>query len=465
MSSANSEAPRLSRSLPGMPPAAPVRIVHVGLGNFHRAHQAYYTCHAADAAQWGIASFCGRHRDQADALAPQDGLYTLIVQGADGNRPEVIGAISEARGAEEIDRWLELLSSPEVVILTSTVTEKGYAVAKGALDLSDELVVRDLATLRAGSTGPLETYAGKVVAGLQARRAAGVGGLTVLPCDNLSNNGGVARAAIRGFAEAYDPDLLAWIDEVVVFASSMVDRITPATTDENRAQVLAESGYVDAWPVPTEPFIEWVIEGEFPHGRPDWESSGATVITEGLEVFETRKLWLLNGSHSMMAYAGPIRGRETVAEAIADPVIRGWVETFWDEAGRHLALPPADIAAYRSALLERFANPNIRHLLAQIAHDGSIKLAQRTVPVAKAERAEGKLPLGCATTLAAWVLHLRGTGAPVVDAHAEAALQAAATTDDTAAVRGVLATLDADLAADDEFVAAVVGRLAVVAGS
>lgn len=459
-----SEVARLSRSLPDMPAAAPVRIVHIGLGNFHRAHEAYYTFHAADGDQWGIASFCGRNRDQADALAPQDGLYTLIVQGARGNRPEVIGSISEARGSEEIERWLELLSSPEVVILSSTVTEKGYSVVRGALDLTDEAVAQDLATLRSGTVGALHSYAGKVVAGLEARRAAGVGGLTILPCDNLSNNGGVARAAIVGFAEAYDPDLLGWIEENVEFASSMVDRITPATTDENRAAVLAECGYRDEWPVPTEPFIEWVIEAEFPHGRPDWESSGAKVITEGLDVFETRKLWLLNGSHSMMAYAGPIRGRETVAEGIADPVIRGWVETYWDEASRHLALPAADISAYRSALTERFANPNIRHLLAQIAHDGSVKLAQRTVPVAKAERADGNLPVGCATTFAAWVLHLRGQGAPVVDALAGPAQEAARATDPTEAVRGVLATLDEELAADADFVAAVVDQLAVVEG-
>jgi fructuronate reductase len=209
-----------------------------------------------------------------------------------------------------------------------------------------------------------------------------------------------------------DPSATGWVDEQVDFATSMVDRITPATTDEDRALVAAAQGYGDAAPVPTEPYAEWVVAGRFRAGRPAWDEAGARLV-EDVTPYEQRKLWLLNGAHSLLAYAGSIRGHATIDEAIADPRCRGWVETFWDEAALHLVLPADAVVDYRRALLERFANPRVRHLLAQIAPDGSIKLPVRIVPALRAERAEGRMPVGCATVLAAWVLHLRGQGAPL----------------------------------------------------
>ena len=180
----------------------------------------------------------------------------------------------------------------------------------------------------------------------------------------------------------------------------------------------AELGYVDASPVATEPFHEWVMSGRFPAGRPRWEDAGARVVDD-VTPFEQRKLWLLNGSHSLLAYAGSIRGHASIDEAIADPACRRWVEALWDEAAPHLPLPADDVAAYRAALLDRYANPRIRHRLAQIVADGSTKIIVRTVPVIRAERAAGRVPLGCATVVAAWILHLRGQGAPLSDPGAE----------------------------------------------
>ncbi len=241
----------------------------------------------------------------------------------------------------------------------------------------------------------------------------------------------------------------------------MVDRITPATTDELRVKVEQLCGWTDESPVPTEPFCEWVVQGRFPAGRPQWETAGATMVDD-VEPYEQRKLWLLNGSHSLMAYAGPIRGHETVEQAIKDPKVREWVEQFWAEASRYLTLPAEENAAYRQALVERFENPNIRHNLAQIAHDGSTKLVVRTIPTILNERAAGNLPRGCATAIAAWVLHLRGLGAPIADKLAGPAREAADSGDLEAVVPKVLDTLSPGLGADSELVACVVEQAAAI---
>lgn len=459
-----SDVPRLSRSLPDSPPVPPVRIVHLGLGNFHRAHQAWYTAHASDAEQWGIAAFTGRRPDAAEALAPQDGLYTLITRDPDGDRFETVGALSAVHPADDHDQLLDYLQRPEVVLITITVTEAGYVLTSdGAIDLGRDIILADLASLRADPRGSVSSLPAKLVAGLHARRAAGVGDLTVVSCDNLPDNGLVTQSAVRGLATELDEELADWIDDHVEFASSMVDRITPATTEDDRALVESELGFQDVAPVPTEPFSEWVLAGAFAAGRPRWEDAGARVV-ENVAPFERRKLWLLNGSHSMLAYAGSIRAHETIDQAIVDPNCREWVELFWDEAGRHLDFDETEITDYREALLQRYANPRVRHLLAQIAADGSTKLPIRTLPIVRAERAVGRLPLGCATTLAAWVLHLRGAGAPVKDADAERVTSIARPGELSAAVPAVLDLLQPGLGDDHEFVAAVLSRAVLFDG-
>ena len=461
MTTAN-EVPRLSRSLPDMPPAAPVRMVHLGVGNFTRAHQAWYTSHSPDADQWGIAGFTGRRRDTADALAPQDGLYTLITRSGEGDTFELIGALSAVHAAADHEAYLDYLSRPEVAVVTITVTEAAYLRgADGHLDAGLDVIVSDLEALRSAPRNPVASLPARLVAGLVARRTSGASALTILSCDNLPENGAVTKTVVQDFAALLDETLGDWINSQVDFATSMVDRITPRTTDEDRALVQQACGYVDAYPVATEPFSEWVISGGFPAGRPRWEEAGATIVAE-VEPFEQRKLWLLNGSHSMLAYAGSIRGHSTIDEAIADPSCRSWVEMFWDEASRHLALPAADIAEYREALLTRFSNPRAGDQLARIAADGSTKLVVRTLPTIRAERAAGRVPIGCATTIAAWVLHLHGLGAPINDPGAAAAEQAANSGELREAVPAVLDVLEPGLGSDRDFVDAVIGQAGAI---
>ena len=453
----NTTLPRLSRSLPAGPPTAPIRIIHLGLGNFHRAHQAWYTAHAPDASAWGIAAFTGRRPDAALALAPQDGLYTLIVKGPEGDRLELLGAVSAVHAAGDHDTYLDYLRRSEVSLVTLTMTEAAYlSDGVGGLRRTPE-VEQDLASLRSDASAAVVTLPARLVAGLLARRAAGAGPITVLSCDNLPHNGSATAGVVTALAAEVDPSLVDWISDHVDFASSMVDRITPATTDEDRELVAERCSYLDAAPVPTEPFSEWVIAGSFPAGRPQWEAAGAQLVDD-VTPYEQRKLWLLNGSHSLLAYAGSIRGHTYIDEAIADPVCRGWVQALWDEAVPHLPLPAEDLDSYRSALLERYANPRIRHRLAQIAADGSTKIAVRTLPVLRAERATGRVPVGCATAIAGWIQHLRGAGVPVNDAGAEPYLGLVSLPDE-AAVRGVLELLDSGRGSDDELVAAVLSRL------
>ena len=265
-------------------------------------------------------------------------------------------------------------------------------------------------------------------------RAAGAGPLTFLPCDNVPDNGEMAHRVITDFARAVDHRC----DERRVLGHPVgqgrVDRITPRATDADRADLVARTGIDDPSLVVTEPYLEWVLAGRFIAGRPAWEQAGATFVDDTTP-FETRKLWLLNGSHSLMAYAASIRGHETVAEAIADPVVRDWVLQWWDDAQRQLSLPEEHITAYRAALLDRYANPRIRHLLAQIAADGSQKVPIRIVPALRAEVAAGRTPTGALRAVAAWVLHLRGEGAPVTDG-AAADLQQQGAADLPSAVAG-----------------------------
>lgn len=346
--------------------------------------------------------------------------------------------------------YLELLRRPEVAVLTVTLTEVAYlARPDGHLDVDDGALAADLAALRADLAAPVTTLPARLLAGAAARRSAGAGPFTVLPCDNLPRNGTVARTGVLELAALVDPELAAWVAEHVDFASSAVDRITPATTDDDVRAAAAATGLADAAPVPTEPFWEWVVAGAFPAGRPAWESAGALVVDD-VTPYEQRKLRLLNGSHSLLAYAGPLRGHAAVHEAVADPTLRGWVEEYWDEACRHLPVPAAELASYREALLERFSNPRVRHLLAQIAADGSVKLPVRVVPTLLAERAAGREPRGAARAVAAWVWHLRGRGAPVRDAGAVEA-QAAARSGG-GGVAAVLELLRTGLSADEGLV-------------
>ena len=396
MSGTQSAGGELSRAAGHGRLAAPVRLVHLGLGNFYRAHQAWYTERAPDADDWGYAAFTGRRAELADALNAQEGLYTLITRAADGDRFEVLSSISRAHAGADHEAWLGYLASPDVRAVTITVTEAGYVRGpEGGLDRDRDQVKADVEALRQDHGAVVRTAPARLVAGCAARRQGDGGPLTIVSCDNLPGNGAVVARVVRDLAELVDPGLADWVAGSVSYVTTMVDRITPRTTPEDVRTVLEATGLHDSSPVGTEPFSEWVLSGPFPGGRPGWDAAGAT-ITDDIEPYEHRKLWLLNGGHSLLAYAGSILGHQTVADAVADETCRGWLEEWWSEASRYLSLPEADVAAYRGALLDRFANPRMHHRLAQIAADGSQKLPVRILPTLRRERAAGRRPSGAA---------------------------------------------------------------------
>ncbi|WP_457948197.1 mannitol dehydrogenase family protein [Pseudarthrobacter sp. alpha12b] len=459
----NAAPPALSRSLKPLP-KAPVRIVHLGLGAFHRSHQAWYTQHAPDAAEWGIAAFTGRRPDAAEALSAQDCLYTLVERSAGGDSFEVVGSIVEAVDGANVARLSELVAAKETAIVTLTITEAAYGLAAdGTFDADAPAVAADLRALAAaasggtstsGRTGVPGTPLGRLVLALAGRMGSGAGPLAVVSCDNLSANGDVARKAVLGMASAWGPGLGEWIGANVSFVSTSVDRITPRTTDADISEVAERCGYSDSSPVVAEPFRNWVLSGSFPAGRPRWEDAGAVVVDD-IEPYENRKLWLLNGSHSILAYAGQLRGHATVAEALADPACRKAVEDFWDEAANHLQAAGLDIPAYRQALLERFGNARIAHRLAQIAADATTKLRMRAVPVMAAERASGRSGSGAALMLAAWIDYV--AAAQDFQDPLASGIREANALEGSERVRALLRLVSADIAEDPGVVSLVHG--------
>ena len=372
--------PRLSRAAlaaAGSPlPAPPVRIVHLGVGAFHRAHQAWYTHRADDG--WGIAAFTGRRAQVADRLSPQDGLFTVVTRGPHRDRAEIVGSIARVHRADEHERMLHLMAAPTTALVTLTVTEAGYHFgADGALDTGDPAIVSDIAALRAGAAPA--TPVGRLVAGLDARRRAGAGALAVIPCDNLPDLAARVHEAVVELAEAAGLD-----PAPASFVAASVDRITPHGADPAAATA---TGWYDEAAVITEPFSDWTLCGEFPAGRPEWERAGARVVDD-IAAYERRKLLLLNGGHLQLAFHGLLRGHTTIAEAVADPSCRAGLVAFWDEADSAIG-HGAETSRYRLDLLERFANPRIEHRLAQIAVDTVTKLRIRVLPVIAAERARG----------------------------------------------------------------------------
>lgn len=387
-------------------------IVHIGVGAFHRAHQAVYVddCLKAGESDWGIAGASLRSPDTRDALTPQDGLYTLAVQDASGERLRVIGSIRELLVAPENPQALVArLADRATRIVTLTVTEKAYLRgADGGLDLAHPDIAWDLANPQR----PRTVY-GFLAAGLESRFAAGLPAFTVLCCDNLPANGATVRRLFLDFVEARGSKFADAMAEVA-FPSTMVDRIVPATTDEDRSRISGKIGLVDAWPVKTEPFMQWVVEDRFPLGRPGWERFGVTMVKD-VRSFEEMKLRLLNGAHSAMAYLGLLTDRATVAEAFGDPDIRTFVDGLWREAvptlPRETGLKPEE---YIAALAERFSNPALVHRTAQIAMDGSQKLPQRVLASATDRLRNGSTADHLLTVVAAWIAccELRGDTLP-----------------------------------------------------
>ena len=385
-------------------------IVHLGLGAFTRAHLSVYTDDvlATGDHRWGILGASLRSPDTRDALSPQDGLYTLAARDASGERLRVIGALTGQLVAPENPAALiKAMAAPSMHIVSLTVTEKGYChdPATGALREDHPDVLHDLSHSQAPRSAP-----GILAAALAKRRAAELAPFTVLSCDNLPANGRTVRRVLLRFAELADPELAKYLAGHLVCPSTMVDRIVPATTDQDRARISTALGVQDAWPVVTEPFSQWVIEDDFPLGRPDWSAHGAE-FTSDVAPYELMKLRLLNGAHSTLAYLGYLAGCETVADAMAQPAIAAFVARLMhDEVTPVLKPPPgADVEAYKRALLERFRNPALRHRTWQIAMDGSQKLPQRLLGTIRDRLARG-LPIPhLALGVAAWIRYVTGT--------------------------------------------------------
>jgi fructuronate reductase len=436
----------------------------LGLGNFFRAHQAWYTEHAFDADDWGYAAFAGRSADLADRLAAQDSLYTLLERGSQRDSAEVIASVSEVHPGADHAGWLACVASPRVAAITVTVTEAGWCRGPdGGLDVSRPDVAADLARLRDDISASVATAPARLVAGLAARRAADSGPLALVSCDNVPGNGELAGRVVADLARLVDCALVEWIGQSLTVVTTVVDRITPRTGSADIEAAARATGRSDEAPVVTEPFSEWVLAGELPAGRPRWEDAGA-IFTDDVTGYEHRKLWLLNGAHSLLAYAGAALSHRTVAGAIGDDRCRGWVQQWWATAGPHLDQPTGEIATYQDALVERFANTKMHDELARIAEDGSQKLPIRVLPVLRAERAVGRLPTAATRIIAAWLCHLRGLGAPVHDIRADELVPLAAGPVADAA-RQVLDALDPELGADTAVVAAVAEQCHELAGT
>lgn len=383
-------------------------IVHLGIGAFHRAHMADYVDHilAAGDYRWGITGVSLRSADVRNQLAPQDGLYTLVVRDGDGDQRRVIGAVRDVLVAhDDPAAVIAAMAAADVRIISLTVTEKGYChdPATGALNPEHPDIVHDLARPQA----PRSTI-GYLVAGLAARRDAGTGGVTLLSCDNLPHNGAVLARVVADLAQRLDPTLAEWIAAHVRFPATMIDRIVPATTDADRDALAACIGLRDEGMVKAEPFTQWVIEDDFVAGRPAFENVGAQMVAD-VRPYELAKLRMLNGSHSTIAYLGLTEGFEFVYQAIADPGIRATVAQLMAEAAATLPpIPDFDPARYGCDLIDRFTNPALAHRLVQIAMDGSQKLPQRLIQTVVENHAVGRSAPAAARGIAAWMGHLSG---------------------------------------------------------
>lgn len=432
-------------------------IVHFGPGAFHRAHQAAYVDRLLDRdPRWGIAAVSLRSGGTTDALKAQDGLYTLAVIDREPSM-RIIAAHSDAIGPGEGTRLRKLLADPVVRIATSTVTEKGYCLAgDGSLDFAHPDIVHDLQR-------PAEpaSVIGWIVAGLGDRRAAGLPPFAMLCCDNMTGNGAKLRAACVALARAQDPGLADWIAGEVAFPDSMVDSITPASDAAFLAKVQGALGVADQAAVQRESFTQWVLQRFDLAGGPDLASAGVT-LTGDVRGYEQAKLRILNGAHSTLAYTGLARGHETVFEAMSDAALEGFVTRLvrQDIAASLAPVEGLDTAAYADAVLDRFRNPEIRHLLSQIAWDGSQKLPYRLLDTTRAALDAGRSVERLAVPVAAWIAFLRRkaeAGETITDPMADTLAAAATSANPVTAMLAIEPVFGARLGGDERFRAAVRG--------
>jgi fructuronate reductase len=410
----------------------PERIVHLGLGNFHRAHQAWYTHHASDSADWGIVAYTGRSPATAETLTSQRCQYTLITRDSSGDTYERITSIVRAESGDNLTDLIHTMLHQPIALVTLTITEAGYQVPEEA--------------------DPSEYALGRLAIALNERRLAGLPPLAMVSCDNMPRNGEVLQASLKRAGRVYGEDFIAYLAQHS-FVSTSVDRITPQTTTED-ISTIAGTRWADPAPVVTEPFSSWILSGDFPLGRPDWESAGASYVHD-LDPFENRKLWMLNGAHTILATFGMLAGYATVNDAIGDPSVLDTVNSWWDDAS--IVLPEGlDLAEYRDQLLRRFSNPHLVYRLDQIAQETLTKLRVRIMPVVVELLDRGIVSRSAASAIASYV-HILRQGGAVTDSHhklLEEARQAAQPD------QALLALLSPQLATHPLFREAVVASVA-----
>ncbi|MFT7009461.1 MAG: fructuronate reductase [Colwellia sp.] len=378
-----------------------IGIVHLGPGAFHRAHQAVYTENAMNLSggNWGICGVSLRSATARDILVEQDNLYTLAILDKKVSY-QVIGAIKEVLVASEQSAdVIARLSAATTKLVTLTITEKGYCLAfDGSLDLNHNDIKHDLEN----PTTPVSAI-GFIVESLKKRKLNSVNAFNVLSCDNVSGNGDKLRRAVLDYAGQFDASLQAWIDKNVAFPNSMVDSITPKTESYTIESVSKAINLQDNWPIQREEFTQWVIDNNWQGDRPDWENVGV-IFTDDVEGFEKAKLRLLNCLHSTLAYAGSIAGFETVFDVTNDKGFYQFITKLASDEIIGSFVPPKelDVKAYSDEIIQRFLNPSIRHLLAQIAFDGSQKIQMRILPTIEDNLALGRSTKLLSLSLACW---------------------------------------------------------------
>jgi fructuronate reductase/mannitol 2-dehydrogenase len=385
-------------------------IVHIGVGGFHRAHQAVYLDELArqGSTDWGVLGVGLHSREIGEVLADQDRLYTVVERAADADRATVVGVMTGYLYApDDPEAVLTALAGDSTRVVTLTITGTGYRIDAhtGDFDADDPHVARDLE-----DPGQPQTVFGYLVEALHRRRQAGLAPFTVLSCDNMQNNGAAARTAVVSFARLRDDDLAEWIDQNVAFPSSMVDRITPNTSPEDRDAIAAATGIDDRWPVITEPFRQWVVEDSFCNGRPPLEQVGVQFVAD-VAPYETVKTRLLNAGHSAIAYLGYLAGYRTTADVMADPAFRTFLARLMaEEIGPLLPdLPGVDLADYQATLLDRLANPRMADQLARLSRRGSTKIPNYIMPSVRAALEEGSPHHLLCLAVAGWLRFLRGS--------------------------------------------------------
>ena len=388
-------------------------VVHIGVGGFHRAHQAMYhdrLMNQGAALDWGI---CGvgvmaADRRMKEVLDAQDGLYTLVLKHSDGTyEPRVIGSIVEYLFApDDPEAVIEKMAAESTRIVSLTITEGGYNLSDvtGEFDVANPDVLADL---EPGAV-PRTTF-GLITEALRRRWKRGLAPFTVMSCDNLQDNGYLSKRVFTAFAGLRDPDLGDWVEREARFPNSMVDRITPVTTDADRGEIRERFGIEDLWPVVCEPYTQWVLQDAFTAGRPPYERVGVQVV-EQVEPYELMKLRLLNGSHQAMAYFGYLCGYRLVHEAAQDPLFQAFMLGYMDcEATPTLApVPGVDLEGYKHTLIERFSNPQVRDTIARLCAESSDRIPKWLLPVVRQQLATGGEIRRSAAVVASWARYAEG---------------------------------------------------------